>query len=158
MSISYDKRRLCELQAKVFELSLLYSEDGSAVFIRRFMRSDLARRLDTTGSLLELSDAAQMVKEVDVEFGGNPYGSEKYSANELHWMGYIYRYWCSMTGTASKAVYKLAPARELRSLYPSYHSLDPEQAVERICEAKGIPLSEEEEIRRGVEHLRILRV
>ena len=157
MSIGYDNRRLCELQAKVFELSARCSQDGSAVFVRRFMRSDLARRLDAMGSTLEASDAEQMVRDVDSEYGGKPYGSDRYPPNELHWMGYVYRYWCCMTGQSSKAVYKIVPARELKALYPAYHTLDPELAVDRIRSAKGESLTEEDEIKRGVELLRVLR-
>ena len=119
--------------------------------LRTYDRNKLGRN----GSRLPIS--VQMVEEVDSEFGGKPYGSAKYSADELHWMGYIYRYWCGLTGETSKAVYKTVPARELRSFYPAYHTLDPEQAVERIREAKGRPGTEVDEIRRGVEHLKALR-
>ena len=38
----------------------------------------------------------------------------------------------------SKRIYKIIQARELGALYHPYHSLDPAQAIERICEAKGI--------------------
>ena len=48
----------------------------------------------------------------------------------MYWTGYLYRYW-------------------------AYHSLDPEQAIERIKEAKG--LTEENQIKRGVEILRRIR-
>ena len=44
---------------------------------------------------------------------------------------------------------------ELEKLYFPYHSLDPEQAIERIMEAKG--LKEEDEIARGVEIMRRVR-
>ena len=153
--VSYASRRLCELQACVFEASLRCSDDGSAVFVRRFMRSDLARRLDAAGAELEFADADQMVREVDAEYGGAPYGSLRFSADELHWMGYLYRYWCCMTGEPSKAVYKAIGARELRSLFFAYHSLDPALAVDRIRDAKG--LLGPDEVSRGVELLRVLR-
>jgi hypothetical protein len=47
---------------------------------------------------------------------------------------------------------------ELRLLYYPYHSLDPEQAIERILEAKGISLqnTEIEITERGVKILRNL--
>ena len=44
---------------------------------------------------------------------------------------------------------------ELRKLYFPYHSLDSEQAIERIKESKG--MVEEDEIKRGVEILRRIR-
>lgn len=153
--LTYDDRRLCELQARVFEESLHVCDSGSAVFVRRFMRSDLARRLDEAGATLERSDPEQMVREVDAEYGEKTYGSEKYSASEMHWMGYIYRCWCCCTGESSKVVYKTIGARELRSIFYTYHSLDPVLAIERIRDSKGI--DDVDEVRRGIELLKKMR-
>ena len=153
--LTYEDRRLCELQARVFEESLRLSADGSAVFVRRFMRSDLARRMDADGAALEFADAEQMVLEVDAEYGGKAYGSEKYSAEEMHWMGYLYRYWCCATGDSSKLAHKTIGARELRALFGGYHSLDAAVAVRRIRDAKG--LDDASEVQRGVELLKRIR-
>lgn len=155
-ALAEDDRRLCTLQAKLFEASLEFSDCGSAVFVRRFMRSDLARRLDLGAALFESFELAQAVQEVDAQFGGSGYGSERYTANEMHWMGYVYRHWCCEYELASKAVYKLVGARELRELYYPYHSLDASQAVARIQEAKGIP-QDKRSIAYGVERLRAIR-
>ena len=43
---------LCELQATAFEKSIDKMESSSEIFIRRFMRSRIAKRLDD-GSVLE---------------------------------------------------------------------------------------------------------
>lgn len=153
--LTYEGRRLCELQARVFEASLRLSEDGSAVFVRRFMRSGLARRLDSGGAALEFADVGQMVREVDAEYGGKAYGSAKFTAEEMHWMGYLYRCWCCITGDSSKLAYKQIGARELRMLFGGYHSLDATLAVERIRDAKG--LRDDGEIERGVELLKRIR-
>ena len=131
-------RALCSLQASLFESSLEASDCGSAVFVRRFMRSDLAKRMDKGAEALEVGDVCRMVREVDLEYSGRCYGSEKYTANELHWMGYVYRYWCLSYGESSKRVYGIVGARELRALYGPYHTLDAALAIERIREAKGI--------------------
>ena len=135
--LTEDERRLCSQQAQIFEASADVSLCGSAVFIRRFMYSSLAARMDGQPMPLEQAPTRQLVKEVDAEFGA-PYGSECYSRAELHWMGYLYRYWCSATGKSSKAVFRSIGARELRGLYPAYHTLDPAQAIERILESKGL--------------------
>ena len=134
--LSDDERRLCSQQAQIFEASVDSSSCGSAVFIRRFMHSDLARRMDAQQIPLEQAPAYQLVKDVDEEFGG-PYGSARYSREEMYWIGYLYRYWCRAAGKTSKAVYRIIGARELRGLYAAYHTLDPGQAIERILESKG---------------------
>ena len=134
---SEGERRLCAEQARIFEASAEASECGSAVFVRRYMNSGLAKRLDGQSLPLEQTTPAQLVAEVDEEFG-KPYGSERYERNELHWMGYLYRYWCCSTGQSSKAVYRCVGARELRKLYGPYHTLDAAQAVERIIESRGL--------------------
>ena len=142
---------LCRMQGTMFRESLKTEESSSAVFIRRFMNSDVARRMDE-GNFPYGSDP--VVNEV-VSLYDHPYGSAHYSTEELYWIGYIYRYWSYIYGTSSKAVYRICGAREMRSLYFPYHSLDPEAAVGRILEAKGVRAeTPEEEIARGVRILR----
>ena len=132
------ERRLCAWQGRVFESSSDCSEDGSAVFVRRFMLSDVAGRVDAAGAVLDTSPESQVVADVDAEFGGKPYGSERFSANELYWMGYIYRCISLLTGMSSRAVYRIIGARDLRLLHFPYHSLAVEQAAERILEDRGV--------------------
>ena len=68
-------------------------------------------------------------------------------------MGYLYRYWACAFGMSSRAIYKIVGANELRSLFFAYHSFDPEQAIRRIAESKGIKL-DEDPIEKGVAALR----
>ena len=42
-----DERLLCELQGKIFEKSVGEYGTSSAVFVRRYMNSDYAARLET---------------------------------------------------------------------------------------------------------------
>ena len=149
-------RKLCSLQGRIFVCSIDASACGSAVFVRRFMRSEAARRLDVAPAHIDPSTAEQLVEEVDAQFGGKPYGSEKYSANEMHWMGYVYRCLCLSTGMSSKAAHGIIGARELRLLYFPYHSLDAQQAVERILEARGAA-QPKKSIEYGVARLREIR-
>lgn len=148
-------RKLCAVQAEIFSTSTTKSESGSAVFVRRFMRSGLAKRVDAGSFLFESTSPEHAVEAVDAEFGGKPYGSETYSREEMYWMGYFYRAFCIVTGKPSKAAYSIIGARELRGLYLPYHSLDIEQAVERVLEAKG--LSCDDQISRGVSILKRIR-
>lgn len=151
-TIDADGRALCKLQAQAFETSLGLS-CASAVFVRRFMNSDVARRMDDEGFLSESNSPEGIVAEVEAQYGRSDYGSVKFSAEELHWMGYLYRYWACAFGMSSRAIYKIVGANELRSLFFAYHSLDPEQAILRIAESKGIKL-DEDPIKKGVAALR----
>ena len=144
--------RLCKFQGETFSLSFTKTECSSAIFIRRFMNSYFASRLDNGGLVSEVFDSNVVFEELEYEFGVSCYGKEKYSTEELYWIGYIYRYWCYTRELTSKQVYKIIKPKELRSLYFPYHSLDPKQAIDRILEAKDI--DESDYTKRGVEILR----
>lgn len=130
--------KLCKMQARVFELSASKLSCSSAIFLRRFMHSEVASRMDHPGFMNEACDENSILQEIESQFGSTDYGSEKYKPNELYWIGYLYRYWCYTYEERSKQVYKIIKPRELRELYYPYHSLDPAQAIERILEAKQI--------------------
>lgn len=144
--------KLCELQADVFAKSIEMTKCSSPIFIRRFMNSQVAVRMDHRGFLLEASDDISILNEVEAQYGMTSYGKERYNREELYWMGYLYRYWAYTYEISSKHVYKQMKANELRKLYYPYHSLDPAQAIERILESKGI--EEEDYIEKGVRILR----
>lgn len=154
-------RDACAFQGRVFELSgSELPRCSSAVFVRRFMRSELARRVDERGSFDSGSTVEGVIVEVDAEYGGRPYGTALYPREALYWMGYTYRYWTISAGTTSKHAHAICGAREMLGLYEAYHTLDPAQCVERILEAKGQPTDAEDEdelMRRGVEALRRIR-
>lgn len=144
--------KLCKMQADLFVTSGKEMECSSLIFMRRFMNSKVAKRMDTGNFLFEACDVNQIIDEINIEFGRSSYGKEKYTEDELYWMGYLYRYWSYTHQKNSKQIYKIIKPKELRSLYYPYHSLDPEQAIERILEAKG--LAEEDFIARGVKIMR----
>ena len=144
--------KLCRMQAEIFEESVSLTDCSSPVFLRRFMYSDVASRMDSIGFLFESCDTKAVFKDIENQFGETNYGKERYSVNELYWMGYLYRYWCYTFEKTSRQVYKIMKPKELRGLYYPYHSLDPAQAIDRILEAKQ--MKEEDLTRRGVEILR----
>ena len=146
---------LCKTQAEIFEKSIGFATCGSGVFIRRYMLSDFAMRMDKGATPFEAFSTEGAVREIINEYGETEYGKTKYSTEEMYWIGYIYRYWCYTASISSKQVYRLIKPSELKALYFPYHSLDPAQAIERIIEARG--LSEEDEIERGVKILRRIR-
>lgn len=146
---------LCKYQANLFATSLNVVPCSSAIFLRRFMNSRLAQRMDSRGFLFESISLLNAIQEIETEFGFTDYGKVKYSTEELYWIGYLYRYWCYTEQISSKRVYKIIKPEELRELYFSYHSFDPAQAIDRIKEAKGI--MDVDNIDRGVELLRKIR-
>ena len=78
---------LCELQATAFEKSIDKMESSSEIFIRRFMKSRIAKRLDD-GSVLESNiQAEDILQLVNEEYGFSNYGSVKYTRNEMYWIG-----------------------------------------------------------------------
>lgn len=143
---------LCRVQGEIFATSAEKIGCSSAIFIRRYMNSSFASRLDEGGVMSELFDIDVVFEELEHEFGPSSYGTVKYATEELYWIGYIYRYWCYTRNNMSKHIYKIVKPKELRSLYYPYHSLDPVQAIDRILEAKGV--KEEDYTTRGVEILR----
>ncbi|MBP3570199.1 MAG: antitoxin [Lachnospiraceae bacterium] len=147
--------KLCKFQAELFEQSVEGAECSSKIFIRRFMLSDLAKQMDKDGFLFNAITVSDALQEIEIQFGASEYGQIRFGKEELYWIGYIYRYWAYISEKSSKQIYKTVKSEELRKLYFPYHSLDPEQVIERIKESKGI--LEEDEIKRGVEILKKIR-
>ena len=155
--IDNDGLLLCEMQAKAFELSGIEQNTSSAVFIRRFMNSDVAKQLDNMAVLQSNMQSADILKLIDEEYGKSEYGSVKYSLNELYWIGYIYRYYAYTYDKTSKQVYKIVKPKELRDLFLPYHTMDPSQAIDRILEAKGLANTDDYEERRQFEIFKRIR-
>ena len=148
--------KMCQYQGKLFSESLDKTKCSSPVFLRRFMYSKTAERMDRESFLFEAFPVADAIEEIEKEYGDSDYGKIRYDREELYWIGYVYRYWSYTRKMSSRAVYRQIKPEELRKLYFPYHSLDPAQAIERIMEAKG--LTEEDYVKRGVEILRRMRM
>ncbi len=146
--IDEDGLLLCKLQAEAFELSISESDTSSCIFIRRFMNSEVAKLFDNRAALEIILLPKDMLSLIEEEYGHSNYGSEKYTRNEMYWIGYIYRYFAYTYEKSSLQVYRIVKPQELRELFLPYHTMDPSQAIERILEAKGMLLSEEEELER----------
>ena len=155
--INSDGLLLCELQAKAFENSIDKMESSSEIFIRRFMKSKIAKRLDNQSILDSNIQANDILTLVDEEYGATYYGSVKYTHNEMYWIGYIYRYFAIACEMTSAQVYKMIKPKELKGLFLPYHTMDPSQAVERILEAKGLLMDENMELQRQYEIFKRIR-
>ena len=155
--INRDGLLLCELQAKTFENSIDKMESSSEIFIRRFMKSKIAKRLDNQSILDSNIQANDILQLVDEEYGVSDYGSVKYTRNEMYWIGYIYRYFAVTYELTSPQVYKIVKPKELRGLFLPYHTMDPAQAIERILEAKEMLIDEDMELKRQYEIFKRIR-
>lgn len=156
--ISKDALLLCELQAKTFEKSVDEVDTSSEIFVRRFMKSAIAKRMDDESVLENNIQAQDILNLIEEEYGVSNYGSIKYTRNEMYWIGYIYRYFSATYKLSSVQVYKIVKAKELRGLFLPYHTLDPAQAIERILEAKGLSFDETAELKRQYEIFRKIRL
>ena len=155
--ISKDGLLLCKLQAEAFENSIDKMDTSSDIFIRRFMKSEIAKRLDNESVLESNIQANDILELINEEYGISNYGSVKYTRNEIYWIGYIYRYFASTYEMSSAQVYKIVKPKELRGLFLPYHTMDPAQAIERILEAKEMIVDEEAELKRQYEIFRRIR-
>lgn len=149
--------KMCSYQAALFEKSKDSMDCSSKIFIRRFMNSQLAKRMDSIGFMFDSLDISDAFKELEAQYGVSSYGKEKFDTEELYWIGYIYRYWAYISEKTSKQIYKIVKPEKLRKLYFPYHSLDPLQAIERIMEEEPFSDKKIDDISRGVIALRKVR-
>lgn len=142
---------ICRMQGKIFEKSLAKCDASSPIFIRRFMYSTIAKSFDDRSILVSAVDIDEVLDLINDEFGRSSYGKEKYSPNELYWIGYIYRVICFYYNISSRAAFKLVPARKIIDFYEIGHTFDPEDAAERLLSDTNI---DEDFTSRGVEILK----
>ena len=148
----------------VFALLGCSSEDktivsckGNVVKTNINMAGEIAKRFDNESVLESNIQPNDILELINEEYGISDYGSVKYKRNEIYWIGYIYRYFAFTYDISSAQVYKIVKPKELRGLFLAYHTLDPAQAIERILEAKGMLIDEEEELKRQYEIFRRIR-
>ena len=99
--------RLAEYQGKLFEYSSEILECSSAVFIRRFLYSDLLKILDNNESSRLSLDAMEGIKLIEQQYGPSKYGKLKFSGESLFWMGYLYRYISYTRNVETQLLFKL---------------------------------------------------
>ena len=155
--IDRDGLLLCDLQAKTFELSLEKTKMSSPVFIRRFMNSEAAKWIDRGGILTSNIQPADLLGMIEEQYGISEYGSQKYTHDEMFWIGYVYRYYAYTAERTSAGIYRELKPKELRDLFLPYHTMDPSQAIERILEAKGRKISPEDDIIRQYQIYKMVR-
>ena len=68
--------KMCKYQANLFEYSQKNAACSSKIFIRRFMNSDLAKRMDSVGFMFDSLEIPDAIIEIES-------GKRKVSAEEL---------------------------------------------------------------------------
>ncbi len=141
---NYDGLILCRLEAEVFEASIAYFLGSSEIFIRRFAHSSLADSFDAKELLNAGDGALKCLESLKKEYGDIAYGKEKWSREEMYWIGYTHRFFCLTYGVSSLEAFKILRPKDLRKVYCSYHTLDCSQAIARMLETRGLTLDQEE--------------
>ena len=122
--------KLCDIQGRLFESSTAYASEG---FIRDFMNSKVAERLDSPYNKLQWMGEEYLIDELKDEKTLGTDG-EKYSPEVLYWIGYLYRYWACSRDERSKRIYRQAPAKTMRRNYLAFHTFDPDVAIDDLIE------------------------
>ena len=133
----HDGLLLAEYQGKLFEKS---AELGcsTAVFLRRFLHSDLVKKMDMNDAASLSLDVNEGIHSIQNQFGDSDYGKTKYSKSALFWIGYMYRYLSYTREVTTKFVMNLFPYKQLNEVYYSFHTQDPEWCVKSILEMNGL--------------------
>ena len=129
--------RLCYIQSEMFEKSIDYFSCSSPFFIKIFMFSSLATRMDNKNFIFETGDTFYYLDELKKTHKLKT-GKTKYQTQVMKWIGFLYRYYAYSYDIPSKTVYRYIKPNELYGLYEAYHSLDIEEAINRINDAKKI--------------------
>ena len=132
----HDGLLLTEYQGKLFEKSAEL-ECSTAIFLRRFLHSDLLKKLDMNDAASLSLDVNEGIDSIQNQFGDSDYGKTKYSKSALFWIGYIYRYISYTRGVTTKIVMNLFPYKQLNEVYYSFHTQDPEWCVQNLLEING---------------------
>lgn len=133
IDISLDKRQLCDIQGRLFELALKKEYDCPA-FIEAFMNSKAAAALDDTYDRLQWAGEEYILEELDEEVGRLKKSGQTYSREVMYWAGYLYRYWHYFTGESSKDIYRIADAATINECWLGFHTLDVEMAITDLKE------------------------
>lgn len=133
MDLRLDKRQLCDIQGRLFELALKNGCDCPA-FIEKFMNSRAAAALDDVYDRLQWAGEEYILEELDDEVGGLKKAGEVYPDEVMYWIGYVYRYWHYYTGENSREIYRTADEKMMNDCWLGFHTMDVEMAIDDLKE------------------------
>ena len=129
------EQKMCEAQSEFFELSIDNFSCSSALFISRFMNSDIAKELDNVDDCYNFISPNNLIYVMKNQYDSlTTTSGNKYPRTVLKWIGYIYRAWALIKKRSSSSIYKDIPANKMVSLYDAFHTLSVENCVDRLEE------------------------
>ena len=131
-NLSRFERQLCDIQGRLFELSLSKGLD-SAAFIEMFMTSKTCEFLDMPYDRLQWAGEEYILENLQEETTLKN-NKATYDKEVLFWIGYTYRYWHLLTGESSREIYSKADAKKMNECYLGFHTLDVAMAIEDLKE------------------------
>lgn len=132
-NLTLEKRQLCDIQGRLFELALKNGYDCPA-FIESFMNSKTAASLDDVYDRLQWAGEEYILEELNDEVQGLKRAGTTYSDEVMYWTGYTYRYWHYYSNRSSYEIYKIANAETMNECWLGFHTLDIEMAIEDLTE------------------------
>jgi len=133
INLSLEKRQLCDIQGRLFELALNTGYD-CPLFIETFMNSRAAAALDDVYDRLQWAGEEYILEELNDEAGGLKKAGTAYAVEVMYWIGYTYRYWHYYTNEYSHEIYETANAQIMNECWPGFHTLDVEMAIDDLKE------------------------
>lgn len=125
--------QLCDIQGRLFELSIKQGYDSSE-FIKLFMTGNCAMALDDTYDRLQWAGEEYILEELNDEVNGLVKSDNLFSIEIMYWIGYLYRYWHFYTGDSSKHIFQMADAQIMNESWLGFHTLDNEMAIDNLIE------------------------
>lgn len=127
---------LSRMQGRLFEMSGNSGYD-SAVFIKAFMNSDIAKGLDSEFDFMQWAGKEYIMERMQEEMpDAFAKDGKVFDGEALYWIGYVYRQWHYITGEASKDIYKQANAATMNTNFYAFHTVSVELAIEWLKEQK----------------------
>ena len=118
--------KLCAIQGRLFELSSKQGYD-SEVFVSVFMKSEVAKDLDSKYNRMQWAGEEYMLEEILANNEDKiPYSDMVTSSEMMYWIGYIYRYWHYYKNETSRKIYKQANFETMKRNYMMFHTMNPE--------------------------------
>lgn len=131
LNLTLEKRQLCDIQGRLFELALKNKYDCPA-FIKTFMNSQAAAALDDVYDRLQWAGEEYILEELEDEAKGLEKAGIIYNKEVMYWIGYVYRYWHYYTNENSREIYKIADAKTMSECWLGFHTLDVEMAIDDL--------------------------
>lgn len=133
VNLTSQKRQLCDIQGRLFELALKTGYDCPA-FIKAFMNSRTAAALDDIYDRLQWAGEEYILEELNEEVDGLKKAGITYTMEVMYWTGYTYRYWHYYTNESSKKIYEIANADTMNECWLGFHTFDVEMAIDDLIE------------------------